>query len=162
MNTRIIKIKIHEESDLYSPFDPEQKQLSEDVSLYLNRNYVNVRRKNQEQLVLQIYSDTPVDRDRVTRRFNEYFSQELDNVNYQLKRLTIKEICLGIVGAALLTLWAVLSVKTSAIRAEILCIMGWVPVWEATNIALTERPELLHLRTIYNSEVNVEVIMEDH
>ena len=37
MVTRDIKLKIHEEADMFTPFDPEQKLLSEDVAAYLVR-----------------------------------------------------------------------------------------------------------------------------
>ena len=34
---REIKLKIHEESDLFSPYDPDQMQLSKDMVTYLKR-----------------------------------------------------------------------------------------------------------------------------
>ena len=37
MITHEIKLKIHEESDLYSPYDPDQKMLSEEVRLYFEK-----------------------------------------------------------------------------------------------------------------------------
>ena len=36
-----IKLKIHEESDMFSPFDPDQEMLSEDLSEYLSHCYKN-------------------------------------------------------------------------------------------------------------------------
>ena len=44
MSTKEINLKIHEEADLYSAFDPEQKLLSEDVTAYLTQNYLNKHR----------------------------------------------------------------------------------------------------------------------
>lgn len=41
MTTQEVNLKIHEESDLYSPYDPKQKLLSEDVLSHLERNYIN-------------------------------------------------------------------------------------------------------------------------
>ena len=35
MNTREIKLKIHDESELFSPFDPDQTMISDDVIEYL-------------------------------------------------------------------------------------------------------------------------------
>ena len=55
-----IKLKIHEESDLYSSYDPDQKLLSEDVTLYLAHNYLDKHRKSNEKYTLRIISDTPV------------------------------------------------------------------------------------------------------
>ncbi len=40
MATREIKLKIHDESELYSPMDPDQKMLSGDVIDYLSRRFL--------------------------------------------------------------------------------------------------------------------------
>ena len=44
MTTQGKKIKIHEKSDLFSSYDPEQKLLSEEVAVHLERNYINKHR----------------------------------------------------------------------------------------------------------------------
>ena len=61
MTTQEIKLKIHEEDDLYSPLDLDQELLSEEVLTHLERNYLNQHRLIKEQYILHIYSDTPVD-----------------------------------------------------------------------------------------------------
>ena len=69
IDTRIIKVKIHEESDLYSPFDPDQKLLSKDVISYFTDNYINVHRKFREKYQVNIISDTPVNEENVKNSF---------------------------------------------------------------------------------------------
>ena len=46
MNAKEIKLKIHEESDLFTPYDPDRNLLSEDVSEYVARCYKNNHRKS--------------------------------------------------------------------------------------------------------------------
>ena len=142
-NKQIVKLKIHEESDLFSSFDPDQRMLSEDVAAYLAHNYLNRYRKFEEEYVLQLISDTPVDQEKVKKRMHEYYTMEKNNVWYAIKRLTIKEIWLFILGAIVLGIWLVLSANNSNVRLENLSIIGWVAVWEATSIAILERPELV-------------------
>ena len=43
---REIKLRIHEESDLFSPYDPDQMQLSEDMVTYLKRKSEMMYKKN--------------------------------------------------------------------------------------------------------------------
>lgn len=162
MKTRDINIKIHEESDLYASFDPQQKLLSEDLILYLARNYLNEHRSVQEQYVLHFYSDTPVDGERIKRRISEYYTKEMENLNCQLRNLTVRAIWLAVIGAILLTLWVVLSASTTAVRGETFCIMGWVPIWEATNIVIIERPEVHRMQLTYKKAINAEVIVEEN
>ena len=44
-----------------------------------------------------------------------------------------------ILGAATLSLWLILSAKTDSVFAEILSIIGWVFVWEATDIFVLQQ-----------------------
>jgi hypothetical protein len=48
MSTQIIKMKIHEESDLYSPLDPDRNILSEDIVSYLTRVFLSQHRKRHD------------------------------------------------------------------------------------------------------------------
>ena len=63
METREIKIRIHDESDLFSPFDPDQKLLSDELTSYLAHNYINQHRAVKEQFVIRIISDVPVNQE---------------------------------------------------------------------------------------------------
>jgi len=53
-----IKIKIHEEADLYNPLDPEGSELSDEVITYMVRKYQEKGRK--EKHIIHIISDEPV------------------------------------------------------------------------------------------------------
>ena len=47
---REIKLKIHEESDLFSPYDPDQMQLSEDMVTYLKRKSEMMYKKKRKHI----------------------------------------------------------------------------------------------------------------
>ena len=161
MSTKEINLKIHEEADLYSAFDPEQKLLSEDVTEYLARNYLNKHRSLKEEYVLHIISDTTVNEEKVRRNFAEYFTVEKDNVSYEIKKLRVKEFGLALFGVLILGLWAYLSVTSQSlgmVRSEILSIIGWVAIWEATSIVIMERPELTAVRISYNKIINAQIL----
>ena len=160
MNTREIKLKIHEESDLFSPFDPDGKLLSEDVCDHLSRYYLNVHRSLLENFTLHIFSDTPVDAQNIRQRFREHFSQQVDNLNYRLKRLTLKEAWLLGIGAVILAIWVIVSAKAEGVNVEILSIMGWVAVWEATSIAIMEKPELRREREVNKMAMKADILVD--
>ena len=46
-----------------------------------------------------------------------------------------------------------------AFKLEILCIMGWVGIWEATEIFLTERPELIMMKKNLANMQNAEIVI---
>ena len=159
MTTQEINLKIHEESDLYSPYDPKQKLLSEDVLSHLERNYINKHRSIGERFVLHIYSDTPLNEKDVVSSFSDYYSQEIENLSYQIKKLTGKQIGLIIFGVVFLSLWVYLSlIMDDAVKLEIVSIMGWVAIWEATSISIMQRPELVAMKKNYEQLLKGKII----
>ena len=151
-----IKLKIQDETELFSPLDPDQNMLSEDVTEYFRRNYIHKHRRRKEECTIHIFTDTPVDEEKVKKKIRNYYIQEMEDISYELKKLTMKGIILGIVGAAVLALWLFLS-GSDSVNVEILSIVGWVGIWEATDIFVLERPELSltkrHLMTMREAEI---------
>ena len=85
--------------------------------------------------------------------------QEMDDVNYGIKRLTLKEIGLAVAGVIFLLLWLYASSKAGSIKLEILSIIGWVGIWEATDIMIMERPELIMARKNIKNMLEAEIII---
>ena len=142
MNTREIKLKIHDESELFSPLDPDQTMLSDDVIDYLARVFLNKHRRLRESFVIHIISDEPINETHVKDAIHAEFDRQQDDIRHALRRLMLKLIVLAVLGAAILCLWLYLSATRETVGVEILSIMGWVCVWEATSIAVLQRPEL--------------------
>ena len=160
MVSREIRLKIHEESDMFSPYDPDQELLSEDISDYLVRYYENKHRRNREDFVIHVFSDTPVNEERVKRAIRDHFEQEKSNNKHEMLLETFKEILLAGLGLILLSIWFFLSSTRESVWMEMLSIMGWVAIWEATSIAIMRRPELYHVRKIYDRALKAQIIVE--
>lgn len=161
MVTQEINLKIHEEDELFSPYDPQKKLLSEDVLSYLERNYINKHRHLHDQFTIHIYSDTPVNEKAVKERFANYFTQEMDNTSYLLKQLTKKQIYLIVFGVVLLMIWVIMSLNLDdPVGEEIVSIMGWVAIWEATSIAIMQRPELLLTKKTYEHFITAPITID--
>lgn len=161
MVTQEINLKIQEEDDLFSPYDPQKKLLSEDVLSHLERNYINKHRHLSDQFTLHIYSDTPVNEKTVKERFANYFTQEMDNTSYEIKQLTKKQIYLIIFGIVFLMIWLALSLSIDdPVGLEIISIMGWVAIWEATSIAIMQRPALMLTKKNYERFINAPIIID--
>ncbi len=163
MVTKEIKLNIHEETDLYSEYDPDQTLLSEDIVSHLQRNYLHKHRVSGEKYVLHIYSDEPVNEERVRTRIRDYFAMEKDNISYGIRKLTLKQIGLFVLGAVILAFWYFLSEKADpagTVKLEIILIIGWVSIWEAANIAIMERPGLVLLKKSYERMINAEIVFD--
>lgn len=159
MNRQEIKIKIHEESDLFSPFDPELSQLSEDVIAVWERYFSHKhKRKNKEEYSLHIFTETPVDEENVRQKIRNHFVQEKEDIDYALFKITLKAIILGLLGAAFLAIWYFLSGQED-VNGEILLIIGWVGIWEATDILIMERPEVIRTKRYLGKLLNSEIVI---
>lgn len=163
MITKEIKLKIHEETDLYSEYDPDQNLLADDVAGYLQHNYLSKHRVSNEKYTIHIYSDEPVNEERVRTRIRDYFTMEKDNISYGIRKMTLKQIGLFFLGALIIGFWYFLSEKTSpagTVKLEIISIIGGVAIWEAANIALMERPGLVLLRKAYDRIINARIVFD--
>ena len=158
--TNEIKVKIHEESDLYCPFDPEQSRLSEDVIAIWERYFVNRHRRSKDEYCLHVITDTPVNEENVRQKIRAHFTREKEDADYVLFKLTLKAIILGLIGAAFLAIWYFLSGKED-MNAEILLIIGWVGIWEAVDIFLMERPEAILKRFYLDKMLKSDIVITE-
>lgn len=160
MATKIIKLKIQEEEDLYSPFDPDRKMISEDIASYISRNFEHTRIKEKSDYVIEIKSDSPVDEENVKSNIRDYFNDELDAVKYSLKRLSMKAACLFVFGTIALAVWFFLSATYSSVNLEILSIIGWVAIWEATSVTIMGKHDLREQQRDYERASKAEIKIE--
>ena len=86
MNTREIKLKIHDESELFSPLDPDQMMISDDVIDYLSRVFLNKHRRLRESFVIHIISDEPVNEAHVKNAIQTEFDRQKDDIRHALTR----------------------------------------------------------------------------
>lgn len=161
IKTRNFNLRIHEESDLYSEMDPNRRMLSADTVSYLERVFLRKQRRIDENYVINIISDVPVNEERVKENILEEFTQQIDEIKYELRVLRIKAVIMLLLGAATLALWLYLSSKTDAVFAEILSIVGWVFFWEATDILVLQqadsRSDIFFLDRLIQSEIRFEI-----
>ena len=161
MKTREISVKVSGESDLYSAFDPEQKLLSEDVSLHLARNYLNKHRAMNEKYIIHIYSDDPVDEAKLRERFHAHYAQEYDNIKFATQRLTIKQYSLFGFGILVLAIWVYFSAKAEGVNVELLSIVGSLSIWEGASILLMQRPDMIRMLRTLQQAMNADIIVHN-
>ena len=138
MAIQTIKLKIQEEADLYSPFDPDQEMISEDVTDYLLNSFRSKRKSKKDDCRILIRSDSPIDKDNLKEKFSNHFLWKINEINRSLRELSFKAICLAVFGIIVLSLMFYLSTKTDSMLIEILDIISWVAIWEATTVIVIE------------------------
>ena len=139
-NVFMIKIKIKTESDLYHPFDEDQKTLSEDVISYIERKYEE--KHLGDKPVIRIICDEEIDEHAVREAFHSHVESEKESIRKEAKINTLKQLRLFAIGIAFIALWLTLSANIENILIEVLSIVGSFSIWEATNIWIVDKPEL--------------------
>ena len=155
-----IKIKVHEEADLYNAFDPDQVQLKDEVVSYITRKFHEKERT--DKYCMHIFSDVPVDEARVRHNFQNYVKEEVGIINRVHQRSTMKQVLMFIIGIVFITTWVLMSSKTGAIVLEVLSIIGSFAVWEAANVWIVEKPTMrlhqIRLKKMMETEVRFTVL----
>ena len=160
MSEKVVRIKIHEEADLFSEFDPDQRMLSEDIIGYLVRCFQSMKAAHDDRRIIQICSDTPVDEEDVAEKIRNNFRREKDVVNRASNKLFLKALCLGVFGIIVLSIWFVLSADSENVNLEVLSIIGWVAVWEAASVLLIENQALLHSKKNMDKVINSRIVFQ--
>lgn len=135
-----IKLKIHNESDLYNPLDPKKEVLSDEVISFLEKKYIE-KTDLLEKITICILSDEDVDEERIKRNFKNFVDRELLLLQKQKNRSLFKQIRLLVIGIIFIALWLFLETITESVFATVVCIVGWFAVWEAANVWFVEFPE---------------------
>ena len=101
-----------------------------------------------------------MDEERGKDAIRDHWEQEMSNAKQEMKSETKRQICLGIIGVTFITIWFFLSATVESVWMEILSIMGWVAVWEATSIAIMRKPELHLRKKIYERASKAEILFD--
>ena len=140
METYEIRIKIREENDLYNSFDETQTTLNGDVIDYIVQKLDDV--SIQEQIVLLIKSDAPIDAGRVQAAFQSLIAEREQQIQKQKRLNLLKQLRLLLIGVFFIAVALFLSDKVSPVFAELISIVGSFSVWEAANIWIVENPKM--------------------
>lgn len=135
-----IKIRIHEEDDLYNPLDPDRELISDDVVDYVERKY-SEDFDPLDRIVITVISDVPLEEERVRENFRHYMQDEQEILSKEQHRTAVKQAWLFLVGIIFIAVWLVFAVNTDNVFIEVLSIIGSVAMWEAADIWIVEAPE---------------------
>ena len=159
MAEKTIKLKLQEASELFSPFDPDQRTLSADVADYLKQSISSKHIGIQDRCTIQLQCDEPLDADTVRQTIREHFTAEKSAANRALRVLSYKAICLAAFGAIVLLILFLPSVDWGDVASEVLDIICWVAIWEATSIIIMQTYEPRQLKKSCIKLMNAQIII---
>ncbi len=154
-----INLKIHEENELYVPFDETCRTLNGDVIDYITKQY-GKKGIDDEQIILKIKCGKPIDHDLVRGAFQELIKDlEVHNEN-QKKMNRVKQLWLLLVGAVFLTVAIFLDGKLGSVLVELISITGSFAMWEAANIWIVENPKTRLQKRVLKRLNSTKIVIE--
>lgn len=134
-----VKVRIHDENELYNSFDEDRKTLSTDIMDYM---YEQSSKKGLfDKLVIHIVSDSPVDEENFRQAFKCYLEFQQDQIKKTKRRNQIKQLWMFMIGVFFISFGIILSGRLPVLIGEIISTIGAFSLWETADIWIVENPE---------------------
>ena len=142
----MIQLKIHDESDLYNPYDPSQTRINEQVYNYLKTFFTATEYEKHFHDTLQLITDSPVDGDRFKAALLSAVQKDRDEFDNQLAVNNRRAIWAYVLGVLLSAAGVALSLITDQILLAIISFLGTRAVSDGFAIHTKINPDIRKLK----------------
>ena len=140
MGEFIIPIKLGEEKDLFTEFDPSGLSFSSDLTEYLS-DYVEDRRLG-ESVCIEIQSDNEPDIERIRKAFLLFVEKLSRRNRREIIRNQANSIRLLVIGILFIVIGIISANHINSVIAAIISTIGSFSVWEASAVWIEILPSL--------------------
>ena len=158
MQTFEIKIIVNDESELYSPFDPDKRILSDDLIAYLSDRY---QEKEIGKKTVLVFEGVEIVAKNLESALHEHIAAELQKIDKQKKINILKQLRLFVIGLVFVATGIILTNYISAVPTELLSIIGSFAVWEAANIWIVGNPSLKFRQKFLKKLLEADIIVKE-
>lgn len=158
----MIQMRIHNETDLYDPYDPSQYRINENAYRYLKAFFSEAESKKHIFDTLQIISDKPIDAERAEEALKDAVRKDQNELDRQIEANHRRAVKGYIIGIALSIAGCLLSVLLDQVLLELISFIGTMAIKDAFVIQRRLNPDLRHLKTRMDPfhTLKVEVVTE--
>ena len=159
----MIQLRIHNESELYNPYDPSQTRISWDVYRYLKSFCTATEYEKHFHDTLQLITDSPVDGDRFKAAVQDAVKKDRDEFDAQLAVNNRRAIWAYVLGVLLSAAGVALSLITDQILLAIISFLGTRAVSDGFAIHTKINPDIRKLKRQLEPlcDFNLEVVKTD-
>lgn len=155
-----IRLRIHDEAELYSSFDEERSTISDDAVDYIFMRYKE--KEFGEKMRIRIISDEDIDMDNLKNAFEKYLSVERLQLKKEKKTNAVKQLWMFGVGVLFIAVGLYAASVLPALLGEIISTIGAFAMWEAASIWIVENPRNRLKRKWIDSLMQTELTYEKH
>ena len=143
----MIKLRIHDEADLYNPYDPSQTRISEGVYNYLKSFCTEQDYKKREHETLQIITDNPIDAERAKNAIQDAVKNDQDEFDRLFAINRKRAAGLYIIGILLSAAGVTLSLLLNQIVLQLISFLGTMAIRDADTLHLKINPDIKMLKS---------------
>jgi len=153
----IIKVLMNDKEKFYNQYDPRRHTINNSIMEYITEEAYNIPFKYD--ITIEFYCDdlTEEEKDLVRKMVRDYYGVKIINKRSVIKISTIKSLCLILLGALMIAYSALNNTFFNYIYLEIVYVIGWVLIWEGTEILLLsnneDKVEKKNYKQLYNADI---------
>ncbi len=155
MGEFIIPVKVMEEKDLFTEFDPSGLSFSSDLAEYMV-DYVEDR-KLGERVCIEIQSTTEPDMERFIKAFLLFVEKYSKRNRREIIRNRMNSVRLFVIGIIFIVIGIVSANQINSVIAAIISTIGSFSVWEASAVWIEILPELRKKERLLNMFAEAEI-----
>ena len=156
----MIQLRIHDESELYNPFDPTQTRIDDKVYQYLKSFCTGTEYEKHLHDTLQIITDGPVDGDRLKAAIQDAVKKDRDEFDCELALNNKRAIWAYIVGILLSAASVMFTLITDQILLALISFFGTRTISDGLTIHTRINPDIRRkkMRLDPLSDFNLEIV----
>ncbi len=155
----VVKMKVADDSNFLSVFsDSETPMISGEVAEFLENSTFSLN--PNEELTLRVYSDCIDDKEKVVYKsaIKEYYEKRYLENECKRKRYNVMALFMALFGVLVLAASIFIGYRFgSAIWAEVVDIVAWVLLWEATDVKFFTMRDISILKRRYSAFISMKI-----
>ena len=159
----MIQIRVHQESDLYNPYDPDQFRINEKLYLYLKSFCSEAQFEQHIHDTMQLITDCPIDGDKFKAAILDAVRIDREEFDKLLSINNRRAIWCYIVGLMLSVVGVAISLLADQVLLAIISFFGTLTISDGLAIHTKINPDIRRMRRRLAplSDFELEVIPAD-
>ena len=143
-----MQLSIHQEADLYNPYDPKQTRINDAVYRYLKSYCTELEYENHLHDTLRIYTDSPIDEGRFRTALQDAVNRDREEFERQIALNNRRTIWETLVGILLSVAGVALSLWRDQVLLAIISFFGTTAIGNAVTIQTTVNHDLKRMKRL--------------
>lgn len=160
-NRAVIKVLVNSNEEFYNDHDPRKRTINKSLMDYVSEEAENIPFKYN--IDIEFYCDelTDLEKKNITNMIKEYYGLKVYSCKSSIRHGIIKTLMLFIFGAFFLACAMLNQNILNIIYDEVVYVIGWVLLWEATETFLFSNSKDKARKKNYKQLYNAKVLFSD-